>query len=151
MPIINRTNSDHPDFQRLVMQLDKDLQERYGSEQAFFDQFNKLDSIRHVVVAYAEGEPVGCGAIKAYAPTTAEVKRMYVAPPFRGQGIALQVLTALEQWAQELGFSSCILETGKKQPEAIRLYEKAGYGVIPNYGQYIGVEMSVCMEKRVGK
>lgn len=144
---IVRTDSDHADFRHLVTLLDHDLQQRYGAEQAFFDQFNKLDQIRHVVVVYEGDEPIGCGAIKAYTPAIAEVKRMFVKPTFRGRGIALHVLAALEQWAHELGYSSCILETGNKQPEAIRLYEKAGYTVIPNYGQYIGVENSVCMQK----
>src|SRR3712207_1923150 len=96
---LTRTDSAHPHFQQLVVQLDKDLQARYGAQQAFFNQFNKLNSIHHVVIAYADGDPVGCGAIKAYTTDIAEVKRMYVSPEFRGQGIALQVLTALEQWA----------------------------------------------------
>lgn len=147
MVTIFRTNSDHSDFRLLVGQMDKDLQQRYGEEQAFFDQFNKLNQIRHVVVIYEDEQAIGCGAIKEFTPHVAEVKRMFVAPQYRGKGIALQVLAELEQWAQGLGYDSCILETGKKQPEAIRLYEKAGYHIIPNYGQYAGVEMSLCMEK----
>ena len=119
----------------------------YGAEQAFFDQFNKVDTIRHVVIAYTDGEPVGCGAIKEYATDVMEVKRMFVDRRFRGQGIASRLLTELEQWAHELGYKRCILETGNKQQEAIRLYEKAGYRIIPNYGQYMGVASSVCMQK----
>jgi GNAT superfamily N-acetyltransferase len=78
-----------------------------------------------------------------------EVKRMYVPLEHRSQGIASLVLQELENWAKELGYKKCILETGKKQPEAIRLYEKCGYKSIPNYGQYAGVENSVCYEKVV--
>lgn len=151
MATVFRTDSDHNDFRSLVVQLDKDLQQRYGEEQAFFDQFNKLTKIRHVVVVYDGEQAIGCGAIKEYTPQVAEVKRMFVAPLYRGKGIALQVLSELERWAQELGYNSCILETGKKQPEAIRLYEKAGYHIIPNYGQYADVEMSLCMEKELGR
>jgi GNAT superfamily N-acetyltransferase len=103
--------------------------------------------IKHVVVAYEDGKPIGCGAIKEYAANTMEVKRMYVAPEGREKGIATMILTELENWARELSFIKCILETGKKQPEAIGLYRKNGYIVIPNYGQYAGVENSVCFEK----
>jgi GNAT superfamily N-acetyltransferase len=53
----------------------------------------------------------------------------------------------LELWAAELGYTAYVLETGRKQPEAIRIYQKAGYTVIPNYGQYKNVENSVCMTK----
>lgn len=147
MITIIRTNAEDLDFITLVQHLDKDLQSRYGDEQEFFDQFNTLDDIRHVVVAYRDDHAVGCGAIKPYQDKTVEVKRMYVAPDVRGQGIALQILNELEQWTRELSFDSCILETGVAQPEAIRLYEKAGYKVIPNFGQYAGVEASVCMKK----
>ncbi|WP_276495684.1 GNAT family N-acetyltransferase [Pontibacter litorisediminis] len=142
-----RTDSDNPDFRELVALLDQDLQRRDGDEHAFYAQYNKLDKIRHVVVAYLDGKAVGCGAIKEYEPDTAEVKRMFVREQHRGRGIAGQVLQELEHWARELGFAACILETGVKQPEAIRLYQKSGYGTIANYGQYARVENSVCMQK----
>lgn len=142
-----RTDSSNPDFRTLVAALDKDLAIRDGDEHSFFAQFNKIDLIKHVVVAYAGSEPVGCGAIKEYAPGTMEVKRMYVPPTRRGQGIASLVLKDLENWAKEMNYTACILETGYKQPEAIRLYTKNVYTVIPNYGQYAGVESSVCFEK----
>lgn len=142
-----RTTSDNKDFRELVALLDQDLQIRDGDEHSFFAQFNKIDDIRHVVVAYEDGEAVGCGAIKEYEKGVAEIKRMFVRPEQRGRGIAKSILSELETWAQELNFSECILETGWKQPEAIALYEKSGYETIPNYGQYSGVESSVCMRK----
>jgi GNAT superfamily N-acetyltransferase len=92
---------------------------------------------------------VGCGAIKEYAPNTMEIKRMYTLPESRGKGIASKVLTELEIWAAELSYEKCILETGKKQPEAIGLYKKNGYKLIPNYGQYAEIENSVCFEKDI--
>ena len=76
-----------------------------------------------------------------------EVKRMYTLPEYRGKGLAAMVLSDLEKWASELAYKRCVLETGKRQPEAIKLYEKNGYQVTPNYGQYIGIENSVCFEK----
>lgn len=147
MPEIVRTDSSNPDFIALVKLLDEELAIRDGAEHSFFAQFNQIDSIRHVVVAYADGEPVGCGAFKRYDVETAEIKRMFVRPEARGRRIAADVLTELEAWAIEEGFSAAILETGFKQPEAIRLYERSGYDRIPNYGQYAGVESSVCMKK----
>ncbi len=96
---------------------------------------------------YEDDKPVSCGAIKESMPGSMEVKRMYTIPEARGKGFASIVLDALEKWAAELGYSKCVLETGKKQPEAIALYKKSGYKIIPNYGQYIGVENSVCFEK----
>ncbi|WP_242927683.1 GNAT family N-acetyltransferase [Pontibacter vulgaris] len=142
-----RTDSENPDFRHLVVFLDQELKVRDGEEHAFYDQFNKIDKIRNVVVAYQNNEPVGCGAFKEYEKGVAEIKRMFVYTSVRGQGIAKSILTELEHWAKELGYEKCLLETGKKQPEAIALYQKSGYTLIPNYGQYAGVENSVCMQK----
>jgi putative acetyltransferase len=142
-----RTSSDNADFRGLVQLLDQDLRVRDGDNHAFYAQFNKVDSIRHVVVAYHAAEPVGCGAIKKYTDELVEVKRMFVHPAHRRQGIAEAVLAELERWALELHYRGCVLETGQKQLEAIRLYQKIGYRRIPNYGQYASVENSVCMQK----
>lgn len=142
-----RTNADNADFKELVVLLDKDLAIRDGDEHNFYAQFNKVDAIKEVVVAFQNNAPVGCGAVKPFSETSAEVKRMFVHPENRKQGIAARILAELENWAAELGFSACVLETGKKQPEAIALYQKAGYHITPNYGQYIGVDNSVCMLK----
>lgn len=144
---ILRTDAHSKDYRRLVTELDKDLAMRDGADHGFFAQYNSSDDIKHVVVAYLDGHAVGCGAIKAYEANVAEVKRMYVPPIHRGKGIASLVLQELELWAMELGYMKCILETGKKMPEAIRVYEKNNYARIPNYGQYAGVDASVCFEK----
>jgi putative acetyltransferase len=146
---LTRTDSDNPDFVSLVKLLDADLAKRDGEDHSFYAQFNKIDKIRHAVVAYENGKPLGCGAIKEFAPDAMEVKRMYILPESRNKGIATKVLAALEQWAAELSYTRCVLETGKRQPEAIELYKKNGYKVIPNYGQYAGVENSVCFEKKI--
>ena len=144
---IIRTDSQDEQFVALVRLLDADLRIRDGAEHDFYATFNKIDSIAHVVVAYVDDTAVGCGAIKKFDDGTIEIKRMYVRPEQRGKGIAGEVLRELESWAVELGFGEAVLETGKKQPEAIRLYEKSGYNLIPNYGQYQGVDNSVCMKK----
>ena len=149
MLTIQRTNSSDPDFISLVKQLDEDLLRRDGKDHAFFRQFNKIDNLNQVVVAHYENTAVGCGSIKPFNEDTAEVKRMFVLPNMRGRGIAAEILKELERWAKETGYAHTILETGIRQPEAIRLYQKSNYSIIPNYGQYIGVETSVCMTKRL--
>ena len=147
MIILKRTNSENADFIQLVKLLDADLAIRDGKEHLFYSQFNTLVKIKHVVIAYEEKIPVGCGAIKEYSPDKMEVKRMYVSPSHRNKGNASKILYELENWARELSYKKCILETGKKQPEAISLYKKNGYTLTENYGQYAGVENSVCFEK----
>jgi len=149
MYITRRTNSENTDFQKLVVELDKDLAIRDGEDHAFFAQFNKIAAIKHAVVVYLDDTPVGCGAIKEYDNNVMEIKRMFVPLEKRGKGIASIVLKELELWAKELGYEKCILETGLKQPEAIKLYTKNNYSRIPNYGQYANVESSVCFEKRI--
>ena len=149
MITLRRTDSDDPDFIALVKLLDADLAIRDGADHGFYSQFNKIDKIRHAVVCYENDQPFGCGAIKAFSDEAMEVKRMYVSPEGRNKGIATRVLTELEAWASEMGYSKCVLETGKRQPEAIALYEKNGYLRTENYGQYVGVENSVCFEKRL--
>ena len=146
MPSLLRTTSANPDFIQLVKHLDIELAERDGDEHPFYDQFNKIDNIRYVVVAYENEKAIACGAIKEYAPGIIEIKRMFTDPEFRGKGVATMVLNELVQWAKELNYQKCILETGVRQPDAIRLYQKNGFTSIPNYGQYEGVVNSVCYE-----
>ena len=144
-----RTNSEHGDFIQLVARLDNLLAEMDGRDHDFYDQFNKINNIRNVVLVYEDNLPVSCGAIKEFDPETMEVKRMFTSDSHRGKGFATQVLTELERWALELGYSKCVLETGKRLPDAVRLYEKSGYRQIPNYGQYIQMENSICFEKKL--
>lgn len=144
-----RTDSQNEDFKSLVKLLDASLAVTDGDDHAFYDQFNKIDNIKYAVVAYKDNRAVGCGAIKQFDNRTVEVKRMYVSETERGYGIASVVLKELEDWATELGFFRTILETGSRQVEALALYPKNNYVVIENYGQYIGVENSVCFEKHL--
>ena len=142
-----RTTSEHPDFKMLVRLLDQDLALRDGDEHGFYHQFNSIEGLKHCIVLHEDSNAIGCGAFKAHHSTTAEVKRRYVLETQRGRGLATKILTNLESWSKEIGYERCVLETGIRQPEAIALYEKNGYKRIPNYGQYIGVENSVCFEK----
>ena len=142
-----RTNSSHPDFIALVKMLDTELAIKDGDDHAFYNQFNNIDNLNHVIIAYKNEDAVGCGAIKPFDIKTMEVKRMYVSEKARGLGIASKILTRLEKWATELNYEKCKLETGKILVEAIALYKKCDYIMIPNYGQYIGIENSVCFQK----
>jgi GNAT superfamily N-acetyltransferase len=144
-----RTDFRNHDFMELVKLLDAGLAVVDGEDHSFYSQFNKIDNIRYVVLAYENEKPSGCGAIKEFGADTMEIKRMYVKPECRRKGIAMKILSELENWARELSFTRCILETGKRQEEAIGLYKKTGYSSIPNYGQYAGVENSVCFEKNL--
>ncbi len=144
---LKRTNNLDKDFLLLVSRLDADLAARYGQLQQVYDQYNKIENLETVVVAYDKNVAVGCGCFKQLEDDVVEVKRMYVDEDHRGKGIGACILTELENWAGELRYSALVLETGNNQPEAVRLYQKKGYQPISNYGQYAGMDTSICMKK----
>ena len=145
--MLQKTTATDANYIRLVTLLDADLKIKDGDEHQFFANHNKSDDIQHILLFYIENQAVACGAFKHFDAATAEIKRMFVLPEQRGRGIAHQILQALEQWAAEQNYTQIILETGKKMTDAIALYQRAGYAITPNYGQYIGVESCVCMQK----
>jgi putative acetyltransferase len=144
-----RTDSNDPGFRALVNELDGYLLSRYGALQQVYSPYNKIENLPTVVVVYAGQEPAGCACFKNFETGTVEVKRMFVRPDFRGKGMGGILLDELEKWAVELGHQALVLELGNKQPEALRLYQGKGYRVIPNYGQYAGLESSICMKKQL--
>ena len=144
-----RTTSENADFRNLISALDEDLYIRNGEAQLKYRQYNQVDSIDHVVVVYFEGKPVGCGCYKRFDDKTVEMKRMFVLPEMRGKQLAARMLQELETWAIEEGNNAAVLETGRRQVEAIRLYTIAGYSLTENYGQYIGMEESICYRKEL--
>ncbi|WP_452220336.1 GNAT family N-acetyltransferase [Lacinutrix salivirga] len=144
-----RTTSSNSDFVQLVQKLDNYLKITDGDEHAFYNQFNNIDVLHHVVVAYINNEAVGCGAFKPFNTTSVEIKRMFTKPEVRGQGIAGNILKTLETWASSLGYKHTILETGIRQVEAVSFYKKCNYQIIPNYGQYKTMENSLCFTKQL--
>lgn len=144
-----RTNSKNDDFILLVKELDAYLKITDGDEHEFYNQFNSIDVIDHVVIAYQNENPVSCGAFKIFDDNSVEIKRMFTIDASRGQGLATLILDELENWANALGNSYCVLETGNRQKEAIQFYKKNSYIVTANYGQYIGIENSVCFKKNI--
>lgn len=149
MITVTRTTSDNQDFEKLVIELDAVLAILDGEDHAFYAQFNKSSALKNVVIAYENETAVGIGAYKEYDSETVEMKRMYTLPEYRGKGIASKILSELELWAKEEKYKIAVLETGFLQTDAISLYQKLGYVITENYGQYIGVENSICMMKKM--
>ena len=143
---IVRTNAENKEFIKLVQLLNTDLAERDGADHPL-SQFNTIENIKYVVLAYENNKPIGCGALAAYDSNCMEIKRMYVSPEVRGKRIGSHMLSELEKWAKELGSSRCILFTGKNQPEANRLYLRNGYSQIQKYGKLAEIADSLCFAK----
>ena len=101
------------------------------------------------VVAYVNGSPNGCGAVRCLAEGAGELKPMYVAPASRGQGIGRLLLAKLEDEARKLGCCRLVLETGIRQDAALALYRKFGFTVIAAFGEYTGSATSICMAKNL--
>lgn len=112
-------------------------------------QYNKLDDIHDVVLAYDNDTLVACAGFKKYDDECAEVKRVFVKEEYRGLGLSKELMERLEKRTREKGFRYFLLESGEPLVSAMALYRKIGYRVIPNYGQYIGMEESVCMKKEL--
>lgn len=149
MKRIIRTDNNNLDFQALITELDAYLKITDGEDHEFYNQFNSLKKINNVVVAFQNEQAIGCGAFRKFDANTVEIKRMYVKVTYRGSGVANTVLSSLEEWASEEGFTKCVLETGNRQIDAIKFYKKSGYRSVTNYGQYAQMEDSNCFEKLV--
>ncbi len=148
---IKRTSTNDPDFISLIKQLDHELWQELNEDQVTYDPFNKVPDLPTAVVLYLNKLPVACGCFKTFDKDTAEIKRMFVDKTQRGRGLSKMILTELESWAIENGFSKTILETSIHFKIARRLYENAGYIIIDNYGPYKGLPDSICMQKKLEK
>ena len=146
---IKRISTNHADFIHLVNLLDHELWFELNEDQSTYDQYNKVPDISTAIIVYTNTKPVACGCFKAYDEKTVEIKRMFVDKNFRGKGISKIVLSELEKWAMEKGFTNAILETSIHFNIAQSLYETSGYKVIPNYGHYNDLPESTCMKKQL--
>jgi GNAT superfamily N-acetyltransferase len=137
------------DLLQLVNQLDQELLQLYPVEDVHGIDFDdaKINEVVFVV-AYVQGLPVGCGAIRPLDREYTELKRFYVEPGYRKQGIAARMLEVLELKARDRNFAGIRLETGAAQPESLAFYQKHGYVTIEKYGEYVNYELSLCYEKR---
>lgn len=137
---------------RLIRALSDELARRYDFADDGSGNFKPEDALvagSAFVIARADGTAVACGAFRPLEGNVAEIKRMFVAPDCRGRDYSKAILNELERLARENGYTAVRLETGDRQPEAIRLYERSGYRRIPNFGIYVENEMSVCFEKQL--
>jgi putative acetyltransferase len=136
----------------LIAALDAHLASRYSADQRFGPNLKPehlATGLGTFMVARAGGRAVGCGALRRLDEATAEVKRMYVEPDLRGQGIAKEILDHLEAAARAMGIGRLVLETGIYQAEAIGLYRRVGFHPARCWGEYEGMLTSVCFEKNI--
>jgi putative acetyltransferase len=140
--------------QQLIGALNAELEARYPEDGANFFRLDAQEVAKGrgaFLVAYMDGQPVGCGAVRRIEPAVAEIKRMYVDPNARNRRVGRRILDVLELEARRLGATRLLLETGPRQPDAIALYQHAGFSEIPLYGEYIGSQFSVCMAKDLAR
>lgn len=150
MVFIKKVPADSPDALALMEELSDALAALTGSGGNASFRPEDMRGPRSVfAVAYEDGEPVGCGAIREYAADTAELKRMYARCP--GRGIGRQVLVFLEREAAALHYARIILETRKINKNAVGFYLANGYAVCPNCGRYTGREDAVCFSKMLAR
>ena len=146
---IRRVDWSDPLGEALRTAQQAELSERYGVPDSEPGPKPTAADITLFVIAYEGDSAVGCGALRALDTEHGEIKRMYVIPARRRAGIAVQLLSALEHEARGLGWTRLVLETGELQPDAMRLYEREGYHLIPNFGHYAHSELSRCYQKEL--
>lgn len=137
---------------QLIAALNLELTKQYPEEGAThfrLDADEVADGRGALLVARREGVAIACGAVRLLDARTAELKRMYVIPAARGEGVSRQLLAALEQEARQLGATRLVLETGVRQVAALRLYESSGFVHIERYGEYTLSPLSRCLEKQL--
>jgi putative acetyltransferase len=139
---------DDPDAAALREAQRVEIDARYGGDTEPGPK-PSADDITVFLVARRDGEPVGCGGLRAIDAEHGEIKRMFVAPAARGSGVSRAILAALEDAARDLGWSRLALETGVEQPDAVRFYTREGYEPIERYGHYADAELSLCFAKRL--
>jgi putative acetyltransferase len=146
--IVREVEWEHPDAVAMRVGQRLDLDVRYGSPDSEPGPLPTADDITVFFVAYADGgEAVGSGALRQLDDAHGEIKRMFVQPSHRGSGAASAILRRLEESARGRGWDRLVLETGHRQPDAVRFYEREGYHRIPKFGYYIDSANSLCFEK----
>ena len=147
--IFRWTDGNDPDFQRFYRLTEAYYSRIAGgkSKRLAFIPFNASSEIPHVLLAYQEETAAGCAGLKRYSETDAELKRLWVEPAFRGRHIAARLMDQIEEKALQMGFRRLILQTRPLMADAVALYEKRGYALIPNYPPYDQLDGAVCYAK----
>ena len=146
--VIERADPGAKESRELVEEMWRELDELYGNEVATPADFQDPSGVIFVI-ARQDGIAVGCGAILRRSDTIAEAKRVFVTPSARRSGIARAIMQELEQLARAAGFNEIWLETGLRQPGALRLYENLGYTRRAGFGDYKDDPLNVCLAKRL--
>lgn len=146
--VIRAVPWDDPAGEALRIAQQDEISARYGVPDSEPGPKPTAADITVFLVAFDEQTAVGCGGLRELDASHGEIKRMYVVPERRGTGISIALLTALEGDARGRGWDRVVLETGDRQPDAMRLYEREGYTRIPNFGYYADSALSICYEKR---
>lgn len=142
----------------LVHELWCEMEQLYADDPTAPEAKGETDDLRNeellpptgrFLIVYEDDHPIASGAIRRRDDEAAEIKRMYVRPEARGRGISRMILNELEATARRYGYRALVLETGVRQPEAIALYESAGYTTIPNFGFYKDSPLSACYRKEL--
>lgn len=154
MNTIQAVTKDNPALLALCGKLDAYLNLLAGGEEQRrqYILLNRTEDLDAAFLALQNGIAVGCAGLKHINATTGEVKRVFVAPAARRQGIGTLLMNTLEEEAKKRGYSCLILETGAPLKESMRMYARHGYEIIPAYGQYAEMEASspsICMGKRL--
>ncbi|MDT0329300.1 GNAT family N-acetyltransferase [Nocardiopsis lambiniae] len=138
---------EDPDGAALRARQRAEIAERYGTPDSEPGTPPTASDIAVFALARAaDGTAVACGGLRDLGED-GEVKRMYVLPEHRGSGAAAHLLLALEEWALERGWKRLRLETGDRQPDAVRFYTKAGYEPVEPFGAYADAPSSLCFGK----
>jgi putative acetyltransferase len=139
---------NQPDVIALIADLDAYQLTLYPPESVYALDLNALmqPEVKFAVARSVDGVIVGCAAV-VLSPEYGEIKRMYVQPAARGQGLARRLMDTLEQAARDAGCPLMVLETGPSQPEAIALYQRHGFAQCGPYGDYRDDPLSFFMRK----
>ncbi|MEU4667367.1 GNAT family N-acetyltransferase [Amycolatopsis sp. NPDC023774] len=146
MPVIEieRSEWDAPEAVALRAAQRAELDARYANSDHEAGPAPTAESMAVFVIAWFDGAAVGCGGLRPLGPGEAEIKRMYVVPASRGTGVSTALLRALEEEAVSHGITRLLLETGVRQPDAIRFYQREGYEPIPAFGAYATDPLARC-------
>lgn len=150
-PVLRPVSPRDPDAAALIAELNAELDALYRPDDNHFalDESEVTEGRGAFLVAFFDGNPAGCGAVRLISDSRAEIKRMYVKPSVRGQGVGRALLTRLEAEAKALGAAHLVLEMGDSQPGADALYRRAGFIQIPCWGEYLATPASVCLGKQI--
>ncbi len=147
---ITRERPDTPDAVALILELEAELDPLYPRASRHGYSVDKLIAQGVIFfVVRSDGAAAGCGGVQLFGAEYGELKRMYVRPAFRGQGIAKQLLEHLEDYTRDQQIGLLRLETGIHQHAAIGLYERMGYQPIPPFGAYREDPNSLFFEKQI--